>query len=47
LPFIKRWDDRYRERGLTVIGVHSPEFDFEKKVENFAAKLLHSGFATR
>ena len=34
LPFVKSWDDRYREKGLTVIGVHSPEFDEEKNVEN-------------
>jgi alkyl hydroperoxide reductase subunit AhpC len=34
LPFIKQWDERYREKGLTVIGVHSPEFDDERKVEN-------------
>jgi len=34
LPIVKSWDDRYRDKGLTVIGVHSPEFDYEKKVEN-------------
>ena len=34
LPFVKRWDERYREKGLTVVGVHSPEFDYEKKVAN-------------
>ncbi len=39
LPFIKRWDDRYREKGLAVIGVHSPEFDFERKVENLRSEV--------
>lgn len=34
LPTVKRFDDAYRERGLTVIGVHTPEFDSEKKLEN-------------
>jgi thiol-disulfide isomerase/thioredoxin len=34
LPFVKSLDDRYRAKGLTVIGVHSPEFDEERKVEN-------------
>lgn len=34
LPFIKGWHERYRDKGLTVVGVHSPEFDYEKKVEN-------------
>jgi thiol-disulfide isomerase/thioredoxin len=39
LPFIKSWDDRYREKGLTVIGVHSPEFDDERKVENLRREV--------
>lgn len=32
LPSVKTWDARYREKGLTVVGVHSPEFDEEKNV---------------
>ncbi len=39
LPFIKGWHDRYREKGLTVVGVHSPEFDYEKKVENLRREV--------
>jgi thiol-disulfide isomerase/thioredoxin len=39
LPFIKGWHDRYRDQGLTVIGVHSPEFDYEKKVENLRREV--------
>lgn len=34
LPFLKIWDDRYRTHGLTIIGVHSPEFEFEKDPAN-------------
>lgn len=34
LPFLKIWDDRYRDHGLTIIGVHSPEFEFEKDPAN-------------
>jgi thiol-disulfide isomerase/thioredoxin len=34
LPFIKAWDARYRQKGLTVVGVHAPEFDDERKLEN-------------
>ena len=34
LPFVKRWDERYRDQGLTVVGVHSPELDEEKVLEN-------------
>ena len=39
MPFIKSWHDRYREKGLTVIGVHSPEFDEERKVENLRRQV--------
>jgi thiol-disulfide isomerase/thioredoxin len=39
LPYIKGWHDRYRDKGLTVIGVHSPEFDFEKKPENLRREV--------
>jgi thiol-disulfide isomerase/thioredoxin len=30
LPYLKAWDERYRAQGLVIIGVHSPEFSFEK-----------------
>ncbi|HKO96837.1 MAG TPA: redoxin domain-containing protein [Pyrinomonadaceae bacterium] len=39
LPFIKGWHDRYRDKGLTVVGVHSPEFDHETKVENLRREV--------
>jgi thiol-disulfide isomerase/thioredoxin len=34
LPSVKDWDSRYRGKGLTTIGVHSPELDDEKQLEN-------------
>jgi thiol-disulfide isomerase/thioredoxin len=34
LPYITSWYDTYRDRGLEIVGVHSPEFDFEKDIEN-------------
>jgi thiol-disulfide isomerase/thioredoxin len=43
LPFVKSWDDRYRAKGLTVIGVHSPEFDEERKVENLRRQVSSLG----
>ena len=43
LPFIKGWHDRYRDKGLTVVGVHSPEFDYEKKVENLRREVASLG----
>lgn len=39
LPYVRSWSDRYKRDGLVVIGVHSPEFDFEKVHSNVAAAL--------
>src|SRR3989475_10958977 len=42
LPYVRAWAEKYKDRGLVVIGVHSPEFAFEKNVDNVrrAAKTL-------
>jgi thiol-disulfide isomerase/thioredoxin len=40
LPYIRAWDAKYRKHGLTVIGVHTPEFPFEKNAENVRQALL-------
>ena len=34
LPYLKRWDDAYRAGGLTIVGVHAPEFAFERVPDN-------------
>ena len=34
LPFITSWDEKYSDNGLLIIGIHSPEFEFEKDPEN-------------
>lgn len=34
LPYVKRWHERYKDQGLTVVGVHTPEFPEEKSLEN-------------
>ncbi len=34
LPFVRAWNEKYRDQGLVVIGVHSPEFAFEKSIGN-------------
>ena len=34
LPYVKAWAAKYKDAGLIVIGVHTPEFSFEKKPEN-------------
>ncbi len=42
LPYVRAWSERYRDNGLVVIGVHSPEFGFEHEVDNVrsAAKAM-------
>src|SRR6202022_2088218 len=42
LPYVRAWAEKYKDQGLVVIGVHSPEFAFEKDVDNVrrAAKNL-------
>jgi len=34
LPYVRAWAEKYKTQGLVVIGVHSPEFGFEKNVDN-------------
>jgi thiol-disulfide isomerase/thioredoxin len=34
LPYVRAWVDKYRDQGLVVIGVHAPEFAFEKNLNN-------------
>jgi thiol-disulfide isomerase/thioredoxin len=33
-PYVRTWAEKYADRGLVVIGVHAPEFAFEKKIDN-------------
>jgi len=34
LPYVRVWAEKYKDKGLVVIGVHSPEFSFERDVDN-------------
>lgn len=34
IPYVKAWAEKYKNQGLVVIGVHAPEFAFEKNVDN-------------
>jgi cytochrome c biogenesis protein CcdA/thiol-disulfide isomerase/thioredoxin len=43
LPYITKWDQEYRDKGLVIIGVHSPEFGFEKKEENVRDAIARFG----
>ena len=42
LPYVRAWAEKYRDQGLLVVGVHTPEFPFEKDMENvrWAAKEM-------
>jgi thiol-disulfide isomerase/thioredoxin len=43
IPYVKAWDERYRKDGLVVIGVHAPEFAFERSAENVARAVAELG----
>ena len=43
LPFITSWDERYSDQGLLIIGIHSPEFEFEKDPENVKIAIKKYG----
>jgi thiol-disulfide isomerase/thioredoxin len=34
LPYIVAWNDKYADEGLVIVGIHSPEFEFEKDINN-------------
>lgn len=39
LPSVKSWDTRYRDKGLTIIGVHTPELENERNIENLRREV--------
>lgn len=43
LPYVKRWYAKYHDKGFVVVGVHSPEFDFEKKQANVEQAVRRLG----
>lgn len=43
LPFLKRWHDKYSEKGLVIVGVHTPEFGFEKDAANVKEAVKKAG----
>jgi thiol-disulfide isomerase/thioredoxin len=46
LPYVRAWAEKYTDRGLVVIGVHTPEFGFEKDLDNIrrAAKDMRLAY---
>lgn len=45
LPYLKNWYMKYKDKGLVIIGVHSPEFEFEKDAENVRRAIKDFGLA--
>jgi thiol-disulfide isomerase/thioredoxin len=47
LPYVRAWAEKYSERGLVVIGVHTPEFSFEHNIDNVrrAVKDMRLGYS--
>lgn len=39
LPYLKNWHEKYSEQGLVIVGVHTPEFEFEKTAANVAQAI--------
>lgn len=43
LPSLKSWDAQYRDKGLTIIGVHTPELDFERDIDQLRREVARLG----
>ena len=43
LPFLREWHAKYSDRGLVILGVHTPEFEFEEEYDNVAKALEREG----
>ncbi len=47
LPHLTAWDQKYRDKGLVIIGVHTPEFEFEKDYDNVKEAMEKYGIEYR
>ncbi len=45
MPHVKQWHARYRDKGLVVVGVHTPEYGYERSTENVEAAVKRFGIA--
>jgi thiol-disulfide isomerase/thioredoxin len=43
IPYLNAWYEKYADQGLVIVGVHSPEFDFEKNPQNVQAAVQKFG----
>lgn len=42
-PYLKAWDEKYRDDGLVIVGVHAPEFPFEREADNVRSSIEQNG----
>ena len=45
IPFLHQWWNKYKDSGFVIVGVHSPEFDFEKSIPNIQKAIKDYGVA--
>lgn len=45
LPFVTGWYEKYKDQGFVVVGVHTPEFEFEKKTANVENAIKQFGIS--
>ncbi|SAL61126.1 redoxin domain-containing protein [Caballeronia terrestris] len=43
LPYVKSWDQKYKDQGLVVVGVHTPEYPFERDTGNVKTAIKRFG----
>ncbi len=43
LPYLTKWYEKYKDKGLVIIGVHTPEFEFEKSTKNVQEAIKDLG----
>jgi thiol-disulfide isomerase/thioredoxin len=43
LPYVKSWHQKYKDQGLVVVGVHTPEYPFERSTDNVKTAIKRFG----
>ena len=43
IPYLVDWNEKYADKGLVIVGVHAPEFEFEKNIDNVKAAVKKFG----
>jgi len=43
MPYVKQWHESYRDKGLVVVGVHTPEYGYERSTKNVEAAVKRFG----